>query len=158
LHRDPESGMDRGFGAKDDVTPAGLRFHGRSLLVEFTRGRKAPCRPFRRSSMKTRILRALAIVSWLLTASETWARRDPNGVPVDRTIGAPFPHRALVQFFIKQVDPRTYDIRAIGTADPTDQQYLDAWVRMADDLAAGRPCEKQTTIEPERHESEGGSG
>ncbi len=99
--------------------------------------------------MRHHIVLAIAAVSLLVTGCETASRRDSNSIQVDRTIGPPLPGvQTSVHFFIKRVDSHTYDITAFGDAYQTEQQYLDAWVRMADELAAGRPYEKQTTIEP----------
>ena len=100
--------------------------------------------------MKTHILLAFAVVSLLFTGCETGSRRDPTAIQVTRAIGSPLQNDA-VYFFIKKVDDHTYDITAFGNAYQTDQQYLAAWVRMADELAAGRRYEKQTTIEPAQY-------
>lgn len=100
--------------------------------------------------MRIHILLASAVVALLFTGCETGSRSDPNAIQVTRTIGSPTQNE-LVYFFIKRVDDHTYEIWAFGNASQNDQQYLAAWVRMADDLAAGRPYEKQTTIEPSQY-------
>jgi hypothetical protein len=98
-------------------------------------------------------LLAFVVVALLFTGCATGSRSDPKTIQVTRVIGVPVPGgENAVHFFIKRVDDHTYDITAFGDAIETDQQYLDAWIRMADELAAGRPYEKQTTIEPAHYQ------
>jgi len=105
--------------------------------------------------VRTYIVLVFGVVSLLFTGCETWPPADPNVTYATKKIGSPFALHGVVQFSIKRIDDHTYDILAYGSAEQTAQQYLDAWVWMADKLAAGRPYEKQTTIEPYEY---GGSG
>ena len=63
-----------------------------------------------------------------------------------------------MNFVATKLDDHTYEITEYGYAGLTEEQYLEGWIWMADKLAAGRPYEKQTKIEPYEYDAGGEVG
>jgi len=66
---------------------------------------------------------------------------DPNLTTDHREIGG------SISLEARRLTPNTYDIRARGTSLCTEEQLMQAWLEMAEKMAAGKAYKKATKTE-----------